>query len=225
MLRTWWKVKKLPLLCLLALAILARADDAWFSAKLPINGKFYPVTARIHSNKAGDSIHFSSELQYRAKDTSFSMHTTGIYNAAKESPVWQNSIRDGLYTVEWSFRDYTEKPAAIYWRSSQSNGTTTFENDALPEEFLYFLTEKIDSLNIYKDLKVLSPVWEVPFVPAVWTANAQYTKQKMRFDGVDCYHVLYTREDGVNSEYYITIRGKQVWRFKTFRGVWFERVQ
>ena len=217
--------KLLFLACFVGVIGLAKADDAWFSAKLPINGKLYPVTARIHSHKAGDSIAFSSELQYRAADTSFSMHTTGIYNTAKEKPVWQNSIRDGLYSVEWSFRDYSEKPAAIYWRSNLSNGTITFENDAIPEEFLYFLTEKIDSENKSENFKILSPVWEVPFEPNAWTASAKYTGQKIRIQGVDCYQVAYTRSDGAKAEYYITVKGKQVWRFQTFRGVWFERVQ
>jgi hypothetical protein len=204
----------------------SKAADAWFLANLPINGKLYPVTARIHSQKTGDSINFSAELQYRAIDTSFSMHTTGVYNTAKESPVWQNSIRDGLYSVEWSFRDYSEKPAAIYWRSHLSNGTITFENDALPEEFLYFLTEKIDSANPSKNIKVLSPVWEVPFVPKSWKVTAKYTGKKLRIQGVECYQVIYTREyDGATAEYYITSVAKQIWRFQTFRGVWFDRVQ
>ena len=213
-------------LCLLVWAVgLVQAGDAWFSAKLPVNGKLYPVTARIHSQKTGDSIVFSSELQYRADDTSFSMHTTGVYNSVKESAVWQNTIRDGLYTVEWSYRDYMEKPAAIYWSNNKNYGATTFENDAIPEEFLYFLTEKIDSVNTSKDLKVLSPVWEVSFVADAWNATTRYTGQKERIQGVDCYQVLYTRSDGASAEYYITIKGKQVWRFRTFRGVWFDRVQ
>jgi hypothetical protein len=212
--------------CLLAWAIgLVKANDAWFSAKFPINGKFYPVTARIHSQKTGDSIKFSSELQYRAKDTSFFMHTTGVYNTAKESPVWQNTVRDGVYSVEWSFRDYSEKPAAIYWRNDKSNGTITFENDALPEEFLYFLTEKVDSVTLSKEIKVLSPVWEMPFEPNAWYASAKYTGQKIRIQGVDCYQVVYTRSDGARAEYYVTLKGKQIWRFQTFRGVWFDRVQ
>ena len=218
-------IKNLFFACLLVLLGSVRAQDSWFSAKLPINGKLYPVTARIHSQKTGDSIEFSSELQYRAADTSFSMHTTGIYNTAREIPVWQNSIRDGLYSVEWSFRDYTEKPAAVYWRGKQGNGTITFENDAIPEEFLYFLAEKIDSANTNKNIKILSPVWEISFEPNAWTAVAEYTGQKMRIQGVDCYMVLYTRSDGAKAEYYITVKGKQVWRFQTFRGVWFERVQ
>jgi hypothetical protein len=210
------------------------ASDAWFSANLPINGKLYPITARINAQKAGDSIKFSMETQFRSFankktgsiDTAFSMHTTGIYNAAQELPVWQNTVRDGLYSVEWSFRDYTESPAAVYWRSEQGNGTTTFVNEAVPEEFLYFLADKVDSANIFKNLIVLSPVWEVPFVnPEAWTATAQYTGQKQRIQGVDCYHVVYTRSDGASAEYYITIRAKQVWRFKTFRGIWFERIQ
>jgi len=218
--------KLLFFVCLLVWALgFVRAEDAWFSAKLPINGTFYPVTARIHTLKTGDSIEFSSELQYRALDTAFSMHTTGVYNITRESPVWQNSIRDGLYSVEWSFRDYTETPAAVYWHSHKSNGTITFENDALPEEFLYFLTGNIDGTNKSKDLKVLSPVWEIPFEPNAWTATARYTGQKIRIDGVDCYMVLYTRSDGAKAEYYITTKGKQVWRFQTFRGVWFNRVQ
>jgi len=218
--------KLLFFVCLLMWALgFVRAEDAWFSAKLPINGTFYPVTARIHTQKTGDSIEFSSELQYKTIDTAFSMHTTGIYNTAKDVPVWQNSIRDGLYSVEWSFRDYSEKPAAIYWRSLQSNGTITFENDAIPEEFLYFLAPNIDSKNKSKDLKILSPVWEVPYEPNSWTAIARYTDQKLRIQGVDCYMVLYTRSDGTQAEYYVTMKGKQVWRFQTFRGVWFDRVQ
>jgi hypothetical protein len=216
------------LICLMVLALdLARAEDAWFSTELPLNGKLYPVTARIHSKKAGNNVEFSSELYYRTKDTSFSMHTTGTYNTVKENPVWQNSTRSGLYTVEWSFRDYTETPAAVYWSDNKnySVSTTTFENDAVPEEFLYFLTEKIDSNNPSKDFKILSPVWEVSFVPDAWVITANYTGLKMRIQGVDCYQVIYTRSDGMRAEYYITLKGKQVWRFQTFRGVWFDRVQ
>jgi hypothetical protein len=214
--------------CLLALAAgSVKAEDAWFSAKLPINDKIYPVTARIHSQKAGDSIEFSSELQYRAIDTSFSMHTTGIYSTikGKEGPVWQNSIRDGLYSVEWSFRDYREKPAAIYWRGHKSFGTITFENDAIPEEFLYFWAGQIDSSNTSERLKVLSPVWEVPFEPNAWEVIAKYTGQKTRIQGADCYQVVFTRSDGKKAEYYITVKGKMPRRFQTFRGVWFDRVQ
>ena len=214
-------------ICLVVWAFgLVQAEDAWFSAKLPINGKLYPVTARFHTQKTADSLEFSAEMQYRSIDTSFSMHTVGVYNTAKESPVWQNSIRDGLYSVEWSFRDYREEPAALYWRNRYDYGTTTFENEAIPEEFLYFLTEKIDSINPGKELKVLSPVWEIPFVPDAWIIDARYTGQKMRIYGVDCYQVIYTRvSDGASAEYYITKKGKQVWRFQTFRGVWFDRVQ
>jgi hypothetical protein len=214
-------------ICLVVWAFgLVQAEDAWFSAQLPIGGKLYPVTARIHTQKTADSLEFSAEMQFRSIDTSFLMHTTGIYNTAKESPVWQNSVRSGLYSVEWSFRDYREKPAAVYWRGPQGDGSTTFENDAFPEEFLYFLTEKIDSDTSSKDIKVLSPVWEVPFVPDAWIVYAQYTGKKTRIYGVDCYQVLYTRRsDGASAEYYITERGRQVWRFQTFRGVWFDRVQ
>ena len=220
--------KLLFLVCLLILAPgLVRAQDAWFSADLPLNGKLYPVTTRIHSKKAGDNIEFSSELYYRTKDTSFSLHTTGVYNAVKKNPVWQNSIRSGLYTVEWNFRDYTETPAVVYWSDNKSSSvsSTTFENDAVPEEFLYFLTEKIDSANPSKDFKILSPVWEVSFVPDAWVIAASYTGLKMRIQGVDCYQVVYVRSDGARAEYYITLKGKQVWRFQTFRGVWFDRVQ
>jgi hypothetical protein len=153
------------------------------------------------------------------------MHTTGIYNAATESPIWQNTVRTGLYEVEWSYRDYMEKPAAvIYWQEKQSK-SITFENDAIPEEFLYFFAEKIDSLNTSKSLKILSPVWEVPFTIGAWTALVQYTGKKERIQGVDCYQVLYTRSDGTRAEYYVTIKGKQIWRFQSFRGVWFDRVQ
>lgn len=144
---------------------------------------------------------------------------------AKNTPVWQNTIRSGLYSVEWSFRDYTEKPAAVYWRGEQSHGLITFENDALPEEFFYFLTEKIDSTTPNKELKVLSPAWEISFKPEAWVVNARYTGQRRRIQGVDCYQVVYTRSDGAKAEYYITIEGRQVWRFQTFRGVWFDRVQ
>jgi len=206
---------------------LARAQDAWFSADLPLNGKIYPVTARIHTKKAGDNIEFSSELSYRAKDTSFAMHTTGVYSLAKKNPIWQSSIRSGLYAVEWTFRDYKETPASVYWNGNKSSSvsTTTFENDAIPEEFLYFLTDKVDSANPSRDFKILSPVWEVPFVPDAWAITASYTGLKMRLQGVDCYQVIYTRSDGARAEYYVTLRGRQVWRFQTFRGVWFDRVQ
>jgi hypothetical protein len=214
--------------CLLILTLgLARAEDAWFSAELPLNGKIYPVIAKIHSKKAENNIEFSSELHYHTEDTSFSMHTTGVYNTAKEKPVWQNSIRSGLYTVEWTFRDYTETPAAVYWSDNKNHNvsTTTFENDAIPEEFLYFLTEKIDSTKSSKDFKILSPTWEVSFAPNAWAITANYTGFKARLQGVDCYQVIYTRSDGVRAEYYITLKGKQVWRFQTFRGVWFDRVR
>jgi len=215
------------LILILALLGLARAQDAWFSAELPLGGKFYPVTTRIHSKKAGDNIEFSMELAYRAKDTTFSMHSTGVYSVAKKNPVWQNSIRSGLYNVEWIFRDYTETPASVSWSDNKTFhiSSTTFENDAVPEEFLYFLTEKIDSNNPSKDFKILSSVWEVSFVPDVWVITASYTGLKQRLNGVDCYQVVYVRSDGARAEYYISVRGKQVWKFKTFRGVWFDRVQ
>jgi len=214
--------------CLLFLTLgLARAQDAWFSAEFPSGGKLYPVTTRIHSKKVGDNIEFSMELAYRAKDTSFSMHSTGLYSVAKKNPVWQNSIRSGLYNVEWIFRDYTDNPATVSWSDNRTFhlNATTFENDAVPEEFLYFLTEKIDSKNKSKDFKILSPVWEVSFAPDAWTITASYTGLIQRLDGVDCYQVIYVRSDGARAEYYITVRGKQVWRFQTFRGVWFDRVQ
>jgi len=215
-------------LCLLVLALgLARAQDAWFSVdSFPLNGKFYPVTARIHSKKVGENIEFSTEL-FSLKDSSFSMHSTGLYNAVKKSSVWQNSVRSGLYTVEWSYRDYTETPAVVYWSSNKGStlNTTTFENDAVPEEFLYFLTEKIDSKNPTKDFKILSPVWEISYVPDAWAITGSYTGLNLRIQGVDCYQVIYTRSDGARAEYYITAKGKQVWRFQTFRGVWFNRGQ
>ncbi len=102
---------------------------------------------------------------------------------------------------------------------------TSFDNEAIPEEFLYFLTEKIDSVNAGKNFKIFSPAWEVSFNPELWYIDARYTGRKERIHGVDCYQVLYTRADGAKAEYYITVKGKQVWRFQTFRGVWFDRVQ
>lgn len=219
--------KLLFLGCLFIWAMgLLRAEDAWFSAKLPINGKLYPVTARIHTEKVKDNLEFSSELHYRNADTTFSMHTTGLYNTVKDSPIWQNTIRDALFSVEWSFKDYTEKPAIVSWLSDQKKiSATSFDNEALPEEFLYFLTEKIDSVNTSKNFKIFSPAWEVSFNPELWYIDARYTGRKERIQGVDCYQVLYTRADGAKAEYYITVKGKQVWRFQTFRGVWFDRVQ
>jgi len=204
---------------------LAGAEDAWFSAKLPMSGKLYPVTARFYTQKTADSLVFSAEMQYRAIDTSFSMHTTGLYSISKGKPVWQNSIRSGLYSVEWTFRDYRETPAAAYWPGSHGSSSITFESDAIPEEFLYFLTERISSADSNRSIKVLSSVWEVPFVPEAWITDARYTGNKTRIYGVDCFQVLYTRSDGARAEYYITEKGKQVWRFQTFRGVWFDRVQ
>ena len=215
------------LILILVLGCLARAQDSWFSADLPLNGKLYPVTARIHLKKVGDNIEFSTELAYRAKDTSFSMHSTGLYNTVKKNPVWQNSVRTGLYAVEWTFRDYMDTPAFVSWSDNKTFhvNSTTFENDAVPEEFLFFLAEKIDSNNPSKDFKILSPVWEVSFVPDAWAISASYTGLKIRIQGVDCYQVVYVRSDGARAEYYVTQRGKQVWRFQTFRGVWFDRVQ
>jgi len=221
----WWRANFSIFFLFLAFG-LASAQDAWFSADLPLNGKLYPVTARIHSKKAGENIEFSTELSYRTKDTSFSMHSTGLYNTVKKAPVWQNSIRSGLYAVEWSYRDYMVTPAYVSWINNKgSRGETTFENDAVPEEFLYFLAEKIDSTSPSKDFKILSPVWEISYVPDAWAITGNYTGLKMRLQGVDCYQVIFVRSDGARAEYYITVRGKQVWRFQTFRGVWFDRVQ
>lgn len=212
--------------CLLIWALdLARSEDAWFSAQYPSNGKTYPVTARINTQEQGDSIKFSYEMWYRAVDTSFSMHSVGTYNTKNNVPIWQNTVRNGLYSVEWSFKDYREKPAAVYWQSEQSDGTITFENEAVPEEFLYFLTEKIDSVNSNKEFKMLSPALEVSFKPDAWITNARYTGKRFRIQGVDCYQVIYTRSDNKKAEYYVTEKGKQIWRFQTFRGMWFDRVQ
>jgi len=215
-------VKPLLLICLVF--GLSQAEDAWFSARLPINGKTYPVTARIYAKKTADSIAFSAEMQYRSIDTSFSMHTTGIYSISK-GPVWQNSIRSGLYSVEWIFRDYRESLAAIYWFSPKGTNSITFEKDVIPEEFLYFLAEKISSPDSNRSVKIHSSVWELPFVPEIRFTDVQYTGKKTRIQGVDCYQVIYKRSDGATAEYYITEKGKQVWRFQTFRGVWFDRVQ
>jgi len=210
---------------LLFWAATVNAEDAWFSAKFPIDGDIYAVKTRIHTKKNGDTLEFSSELRYNAIDTSFSMHTTGAYNLAANAALWQNTVRTGLYSVEWTFKDFRDKPAAVHWRGVQDLHVTTFENDAIPEEFLYFLTSKIDKENPYQDLKVLHPAWEMPFKPEAWITSAKYTGQLLRIRGVDCYQVLYTRSDGASAEYYITVKGKQVWRFQTFRGVWFDRVQ
>ncbi|MDR3000686.1 MAG: hypothetical protein LBU89_05425 [Fibromonadaceae bacterium] len=191
-----------------------------------MGAKIYPVTARIHTQKIGDSIKFSAEMQYRSIDTSFSMHTTGL--AVAKKPVWQNSTRSGLYSVEWNFRDYAKTPAMNYWHNNQSDSASSisFDNDIIPEEFLYFLAEKIDADDKNENLKTLPAVWELPFVLGGWfTVEAKHTGKKARIHGVDCFQVLYTRNDGATAEYYITEKGKQVWRFKTFRGVWFDRVQ
>jgi len=223
----WWRANFS--ICLLILAFgLASAQDAWFKAdSLPLNGngKYYPVVARIHSKKTGGNIEFLTELSYRAKDTSFSMHSAGLYNAVKEAPVWQNSVRIGKYAIEWSFRDYTGTPAYVSWIDSKgSRGETTFENDAIPEEFLYFLAEKIDSTNPSKTFKILSPVWEVYVPDSAWAIAGSYTKRMERIQGVDCYQIVFKRSDGKLAEYYVTLKGKQVWKFQTFRGVWFTRM-
>lgn len=206
--------------CLFLAIGLAQASDAWFSAKLPINGKLYPVTARIHAQNTNDSIKFSAEMQFRSIDTVFLMHTTGLY---ANKPIWQNSVRSGLHWVEWNFRDYAKDPAVNFWHNGQGMDSVTFYNDIVPEEFLYFLAENVNSVET---VKLLPATWEASFAPIGWfTAEAKKTGQKTRIHGVDCYQVLYTRNDGATAEYYITEKGKQVWRFKTFRGVWFDRVQ
>jgi len=214
------------LLLLLSLAFgLSMAEDARFVAELPIRGQSYPVTARIYTQKTADSIVFSAEMQYRSIDTSFSMHTTGVYNTAKNMSVWQNTVRTGLYSVEWNFRDYRETPAFVYWSVPQGTNSTTFKNEVIPEEFLYFLTEKINAPDSSRSFEMLSSTWELPFEPKIWTVDAKYTERKMRIDGVDCFHVLYKRDDGATAEYYISEKGRQVWRFQTFRGVWFKRLR
>jgi len=201
------------------------AEEARFLAEIPINGQSYPVTAKMYAKKTADSIVFSAEMQYRSIDTSFYMHTTGIYNTSKNMPVWQNSIRTGIYSVEWNFKDYRESPAAIYWSGPQGTNTTTFKNDVVPEEFLYFLAEKISAPDSSRSFEMHTSVWELSFEPKIWIVDAKHTGRKMRIEGVDCFHVLYTRDDGATAEYYVTEKGKQVWHFKTFRGVWFKRLR
>lgn len=202
------------------------AEEARFVAELPIKGQSYPVTARMYAKKMADSLVFSAEMQYRSIDTSFSMHTTGVYNTAKNIPVWQNSIRTGLYSVEWNFRDYREDPATVSWNEPQGINSTTFKHEVIPEEFLYFLAETVSPANSNgKSFEMLHSTWELPFEPKIWTVEAKYTGKKMRINGVDCFHVLYTRDDGATAEYYISEKGRQVWHFQTFRGVWFKRVR
>jgi hypothetical protein len=140
--------------------------------------------------------------------------------------VWQNTVRSGVAGMEITRRDFVEEPAQFY--ASQADFASnhhTFENDAVPEEFLYFLSSQIDSAKTFQDIKVLPPVWEVGAIEGAWRASGEYTGSFSRLDGVDCYQVVYTRSDGASAEYYVSRQGRQVMAFKTFRGTWFKRVQ
>jgi hypothetical protein len=166
--------------------------------------------------------HFSQEGEYRGADTAFYLRTDGALSAGK--PLWQNTTRAGQASLETSYRDYAQTPALISHYQGRPK-SHTFENDAVPEEFLYLLSLQLDTAHTSQSLKILPPVWEVPYALGAWVAEGTLTGNETRIDGVDCYQVLYARIDGPTAEYHISKAGHQVIAFKTFRGTWFKRIQ
>jgi hypothetical protein len=213
----------LPILVLL-FPFGALAQNAWFAAQMPYGSGIYPVTVRISvdslDHQGTTTTHFTQEAEYRGTDTAFYLRTTGALVSGK--PLWQNTARSGVQHLETSYRDYTQTPALMS-RFRTRPQLHTFENDALPEEFLYLQALQIDTTG--QSLKILPSVWEVPYAPGAWTAEGTLTGKESRIDGVDCYQVLYTRIDGPTAEFHISQAGHQIIAFKTFRGTWFKRVQ
>lgn len=223
----------------------ALARESWFSATMVQGVRPYSVTVRIHEDSVWGykgnhqiatlsepgatypGIFFSLETQFRSADTTFHLHSTALFRAQTTlQPIWQNTVRSGVRHVEWTRRLFVNPPVSTEFHSLlHGDGRHTFEEDAIAEEFLYLKAPTMDSLNPHAEFKVLAPVWEQPYSMKAWTAVGNHTGQKLRIDGVDCYQIVFTRSDGATSEYFISEKGRLVFRFKSFRGTWFSRVQ
>jgi hypothetical protein len=223
----------LPLVSLV-FVVDAAAQNAWFFGQMPYGAGTYPVTVRISVDSVAEDggpgisftgISFIQEGEYRGADTAFYLRTDGAWQNHPPQALWQNSVRSGVKSLETSFRDYGQEPALIRVQQGGLSKSHTFENDAVPEEFLYLLALQMDSVNASKSLKVLPSVWESSYALGAWLADGAYTGEFSRIDGVDCYQVQFSRIDGPTAEYYISKGGHQVIAFKTFRGTWFKRVQ
>lgn len=221
------------------------AGEAWFSASMPLGLRELPISVRIRIDTVDSykgshrvaaraiqgqtyrALLYSIETQYRDGDTTLLLHSLGLFRAdGVRAAVWQNTVRSGLGDVEWSRRRFTETPARTEFHSLlYGDGSHTFEPDALPEEFLYLQATGLDQAHPHLELKVLASVWETPYSMGAWKAVANYTGTKLRIDGVDCYQVVFLRSDGASSEFYVSEGGRQVMRFKSFRGTWFSRFQ
>lgn len=223
----------------------AFASEAWFSGKTVQGMQTYTVSVRIRVDSVlvqkGDqrvvdresddqvfpALRLSVETQYRTQDTAFQFQTIEIArNVAPWKPIWQNTVRNGVATLEWTRRRWNDLSARTDFHSPVlGDGVHTFEPDAISEEHLYLLAPLLDSVKAHLELKILAPVWEVPYAAKAWKAVANYTGSRLRIEGVDCHQVTFIRSDGAVSEYYVSDRGLQVMRFRTFRGTWFDRFQ
>ncbi len=94
----------------------------------------------------------------------------------------------------------------------------------IPDELLPLLAVVALKTKKGGDWKVLAPQWEQSYTRNVARVRIVPTEQVILIDDVQAKLVRLERDDKSIAEAWISIDGYQILRFKTFQGLWLERL-
>ena len=229
----------------------AHAESAWFNAKGIVGDKQseFAVLATFDSVPVFKGNHrlapamvtgqtymaqrFSLEAQKLGSDTSFTWSTQLLYRGdlskgALPEPIWLSAVRAGRSENEWTRILYLQNPVKVEFHSQvYGDGVHSLEEATLPEECLMPLSIRLMRAPPAGELKIriLAPLWERPYERRSFIVTAAVTDQKLKIDEVEAELVRFERDDGAVSEAWVSTQGLRLLRFKTFRGIWLERLQ
>jgi len=221
------------------------AKDSWFRAKGPIGSQSREFLVKLQEDsvelfKGGHrpaptaiegqtyaAMRYVLMAQANGQDSLFWWHSVLLVRWVDSIPslVWQNTVRGGQDANSWSRATYLPGKQKVEFHSPYyGDGEHALESGVIPDELLPLLAVVALKTKKGGDWKVLAPQWEQSYTRNVARVRIVPTEQVILIDDVQAKLVRLERDDKSIAEAWISIDGYQILRFKTFQGLWLERL-
>ncbi|HSQ42454.1 MAG TPA: hypothetical protein VLM37_09265 [Fibrobacteraceae bacterium] len=222
------------------------AERAWFLAKGPVGDTIrefqviliqdsiplYKGNHRLAPSSIPGQTYFAHRVSwnasYRGTDTLFSWSVVILLRTTSpNSLLWLDAVRSGTGENEWTRIRFLDQPqkmefhSPIYGDGQHPLPAGTF----IPEELLPVLATELLGQATKLEFDVLYPVWESSYVQRQAKVHVTITGEHLQIDDVNATLVRLERADGAAAEAWVSSQGHRLLRYRTFRGLWLERIQ
>jgi hypothetical protein len=225
------------------------AETAWFNAKGPVgdttrefsvvvimdsvpvfkgSGRLAPA---VISGQTLMADRVTLDAHYSSSDTAFSWSAVVLSKRTSTpsplpDPIWSNTVRSGRGENDWTRGTFAKGSSKIEFHSPiYGDGVHELKELALPEELLLPIAVRLMQNPSEVRFRIMDSQWEMPYVRRQSVVRGWVTASRLKIDEVEAAQVRFEREDGAIAEAWVTTQGFRVLRFRTFRGLWLERIQ